>query len=148
MSRPIVVALAAALTVSAGVARAQQTSSGTPPKRPTLDELEARARRDSLDPEAHFRLAQRYDRLNRLDDEERELHATIAVDPRYAPAYLWLGDLPFDRRPKLWEEDRKGKVPEALRPGTYVLVLRVRDAAGNVGSGDVVFTVQPRKGPR
>jgi hypothetical protein len=36
----------------------------------------------------------------------------------------------------------------ALRPGTYVLVLRVRDAAGNVGSGDVVFTVQPRKGPR
>ncbi len=33
---------------------------------------------------------------------------------------------------------------EALRPGTYVLVLRVRDAAGNVGSGDVVFTVEPR----
>jgi hypothetical protein len=36
----------------------------------------------------------------------------------------------------------------ALRPGTYVLVLRVRDAAGNVGAGDVVFTVQPRKGSR
>ena len=34
---------------------------------------------------------------------------------------------------------------EALKPGTYVLVLRVRDAAGNTGSGDVVFTVQPRK---
>ncbi|MCI0457965.1 MAG: hypothetical protein L0Z62_13445 [Gemmataceae bacterium] len=34
---------------------------------------------------------------------------------------------------------------EVLRPGTYVLVLRVRDAAGNVGSGDVVFTVEPRK---
>jgi hypothetical protein len=33
---------------------------------------------------------------------------------------------------------------EALRPGTYVLVLRVRDAAGNVGAGDIVFTVQPR----
>jgi hypothetical protein len=33
---------------------------------------------------------------------------------------------------------------ESLRPGTYVLMLRVRDAAGNVGSGDVVFTVQPR----
>jgi hypothetical protein len=28
-----------------------------------------------------------------------------------------------------------------LKPGTYVLVLRVRDAAGNTGSGDVVFTV-------
>jgi hypothetical protein len=33
---------------------------------------------------------------------------------------------------------------ESLRPGTYVLVLRVRDAAGNTGSGDVVFTIQPR----
>ena len=31
---------------------------------------------------------------------------------------------------------------EGLKPGTYVLVLRVRDAAGNTGSGDVVFTVE------
>jgi sugar lactone lactonase YvrE len=30
---------------------------------------------------------------------------------------------------------------DPLRPGTHVLVLRVRDAAGNVGSGDVVFRV-------
>jgi hypothetical protein len=29
----------------------------------------------------------------------------------------------------------------ALKPGTYVVVLRVHDAEGNVGSGDVVFTV-------
>ncbi|HEV3203462.1 MAG TPA: WD40 repeat domain-containing protein [Gemmataceae bacterium] len=28
-----------------------------------------------------------------------------------------------------------------LKPGTYVVVLRVRDAAGNLGSGDVVFSV-------
>jgi hypothetical protein len=33
---------------------------------------------------------------------------------------------------------------DPLRPGTYVLILRVRDAAGNVGSGDVVFTVRER----
>ena len=33
---------------------------------------------------------------------------------------------------------------DTLRPGTYVLLLRVRDAAGNVGTGDVVFTVQPK----
>jgi hypothetical protein len=31
---------------------------------------------------------------------------------------------------------------EALKPGTHVLMLRVRDAAGNVGTGDVVFTVK------
>ncbi len=30
---------------------------------------------------------------------------------------------------------------ESLKPGTYVLVLRVRDAAGNTGSADLVFTV-------
>jgi hypothetical protein len=29
----------------------------------------------------------------------------------------------------------------ALKPGSYVLVLRVKDAAGNTGSSDVVFTV-------
>src|SRR5262249_8940633 len=34
---------------------------------------------------------------------------------------------------------------EPLKPGTYVLVLRVRDAAGNTGSGDVVFTVREPK---
>jgi hypothetical protein len=33
---------------------------------------------------------------------------------------------------------------EALKPGAYVLVLRVKDAAGNIGSGDAVFTVQAR----
>jgi hypothetical protein len=37
---------------------------------------------------------------------------------------------------------------EALKPGTYVVVLRVRDAAGNVGSGDTVFSVQTRGVPR
>ena len=42
------------------------------------------------------------------------MRLAIAVDPRYAPAYLWLADLPYDRRPKLWEEERKGKVPPAL----------------------------------
>jgi hypothetical protein len=31
---------------------------------------------------------------------------------------------------------------EILKPGTYVVVLKVKDAAGNTGSGDVVFTVK------
>ncbi len=34
---------------------------------------------------------------------------------------------------------------EGLRPGTYVLVLRVKDASGNMGASDVVFTVQPKR---
>jgi hypothetical protein len=31
---------------------------------------------------------------------------------------------------------------EGLKPGTHVLVLRVRDAAGNNGSADVLFEVK------
>jgi hypothetical protein len=34
---------------------------------------------------------------------------------------------------------------ETLKPGSYVLVLKVKDAAGNTGSADVVFTVQAAK---
>lgn len=30
---------------------------------------------------------------------------------------------------------------DALKPGTHVLVLKVKDASGNTGSGDVLFTV-------
>jgi hypothetical protein len=33
---------------------------------------------------------------------------------------------------------------ESLKPGTYVLVLRVSDAAGNTGAGDVMFTIPTR----
>jgi hypothetical protein len=33
---------------------------------------------------------------------------------------------------------------EALSPGTYVVVLRVKDAAGNTGTGDATFTVKEK----
>jgi hypothetical protein len=35
----------------------------------------------------------------------------------------------------------------ALKPGTYVVVLRAKDAAGNTGSGDLVFTVSNKDKP-
>jgi len=31
----------------------------------------------------------------------------------------------------------------ALKAGSYILVMRVRDAAGNTGSGDLMFTIKP-----
>jgi len=34
---------------------------------------------------------------------------------------------------------------DSLRPGTHVMVIRVKDAAGNVGSGDVVFRIPEAK---
>jgi len=114
MSRPIVLTLAtAALVAGAGGAIAQQRPPA--PKPLTLEELEARARQDSLDPEAHFRLALRYNELKRFDAEERELRASIALHRRFAPAYPWLGYLPYDRWPKLWADERKERVsPDQL----------------------------------
>jgi tetratricopeptide (TPR) repeat protein len=79
----------------------------------TLAQLEAAARQDSLDPESHYSLAFRYDSLKRFDDAEREARQAVAIDPHYAPALLLLAYLPYDRRPKLWSEVRRGKVPAA-----------------------------------
>jgi hypothetical protein len=56
----------------------------------------------------------------------------------------WVNVFPADGLFDSKEETFKFKT-EGLKPGTYVLVLRVKDAAGNTGSGDVVFTVQPKK---
>jgi hypothetical protein len=34
---------------------------------------------------------------------------------------------------------------DGLKPGTHVIVLRVKDAAGNVGTGDLVFTISGKR---
>jgi tetratricopeptide (TPR) repeat protein len=99
------------LVVAGAVPAAAQTA-----QRPqTLAELEAGAQRDSLDPDALYRLALRYDALKRYDDAGRVLKNLLGIDPRYAPAWLLLGYLPYDRRPKLWEEVSKDKVPPAWK---------------------------------
>jgi hypothetical protein len=52
----------------------------------------------------------------------------------------WVNVFPTDGLFDARAESFKFKT-EGLKPGTYVLVLRVKDAAGNTGSSDVVFTV-------
>lgn len=66
---------------------------------------------DSLDAETEFRLGRFYEFAHRYDDEERAFRTAIAADPRYAPAYLWLGDLPYVREPKLAKAEQQGRVP-------------------------------------
>ncbi|HEX4561317.1 MAG TPA: tetratricopeptide repeat protein [Gemmatimonadales bacterium] len=78
----------------------------------SIAQLEARIRAgDSLDAETEFRLGRYYEFARRYDDEERALRTAIAADPRYAPAYLWLGDLPYVREPKLIKDEQKDRVP-------------------------------------
>lgn len=79
----------------------------------TLAELEAAAHHDSLDAGMLYRLALRYDLVKRFDDAERLAREVVSIDPRCAQAWLLLAHLPYDRRPKLWDEVRKDKVPAA-----------------------------------
>ncbi len=67
----------------------------------------------------------------------RVVSASFAVDGK-----KWINVFPqdglFDSKSEAFRFQT-----ESLKPGTHVLVLRVRDAAGNTGSADVVFSVPP-----
>ena len=99
--------------------RAQQDS---------IARLEAQVRAgDSLDAETEFRLGRFYEFAHRYDDEERAFRTAIAADPRYAPAYLWLGDLPYVREPKLIKDEEKNRIPpEWTKPLDDAARLRVQ----------------------
>ena len=77
----------------------------------SLPDLEARVGQDSLDPVAHYDIALGYWVAGRFDDAERSLQRAVTIEPKFAPGYLGLAFLPYARRPKLWKEDLKNKVP-------------------------------------
>ncbi|HWA58619.1 MAG TPA: tetratricopeptide repeat protein [Gemmatimonadales bacterium] len=79
-----------------------------------LGTLEDRVAADSMDPAAHYDLGLAYWLSRRYDEAERHLRRAIAIEPHLAPGYLALAYLPYARRPKLWDEVRKGKVPAEL----------------------------------
>lgn len=77
----------------------------------SLAELEARVGQDSLDPVIHYDLALGYWVAERFDEAERSLRRAVTIEPKFAPGYLGLAFLPYARRPKLWGEEMKNKVP-------------------------------------
>lgn len=81
----------------------------------TLAQREAVAAADSLDADEQFRLAVAYHERRRWDEEAAALRRVLAIDPRYAPAYIGLATMPYHRRPRLATEERKGKVPPQWR---------------------------------
>jgi tetratricopeptide (TPR) repeat protein len=99
-------ALALGLAAAPGPAVAQRGKLLIP-----LDQLEARAARDSGDAAAQYDLGLAYLVKRRADDAERAFRSAIAVDSRFAPAYLGLAALPYVRRPALWKEVGLDKVP-------------------------------------
>ncbi|MFO0968989.1 MAG: hypothetical protein U0793_25840 [Gemmataceae bacterium] len=90
-------------------------------------------------------------KLTGIEDGKAKIEAT-AVDPM-----VRLTEAAFALNGKKWTNvfptdglfDSKSETfrftTETLRPGAYVLVLRVRDAAGNTGSADVLFMIPGKK---
>lgn len=81
-----------------------------------LGSIEDRVATDSMDSAAHYDLALAYWLKKRYDDAEKHLRRAIAIEPKMAQAYLALSYLPYGRRPKLWDEEDKGKIPAELMP--------------------------------
>jgi hypothetical protein len=89
-------------------------------------------------------------RVTAVDGNKAVIEAD-AVDPlsRLASAsfsvngHKWVSVFPKDG---LFDDKRKAFrfTTETLAPGTYVVVLRVKDAAGNVGAGDCTFTIREK----
>lgn len=98
-----------ALWLLPGVSAAQQVSLTVP-----LDRLEARAVRDSTDPLVLYDLGIGYWVNRRFDEAEAALRKADAIDPRVPEVQLALAYLPYARRPKLWQEESKRKVPPDL----------------------------------
>ena len=85
MKPPTAVALVALLGAASGNAAAQKAIVTEP-----LPVLEARARSDSNDPAAHYNVAMGYLGARRFADAERELREAVAIDARFADAWLAL----------------------------------------------------------
>lgn len=110
VSSPVTLAVLLAAVVSASPAEGQWAHLAV-----SLDTLIARAGRDSLDPVAQYELGIGYWSARRYDEAERALRRSVAIEPKTAPGYLALSFLPYARRPKLWLEEYRGKVPPELK---------------------------------
>jgi len=99
------------LWLAAVPAVAQQVTLALP-----LERLIALAARDSTDPLVLYDLGVGYWVSGDFVQAEAALRRADAIDPRVPEVQLALAYLPYARRPKLWQEETKGKVPQALIP--------------------------------
>lgn len=81
----------------------------------SIPQLEAAVRRDSNDAQLHYRLGIAYWSRKRYDEAGRSLLTAVAIERRFADAYLALGYLPYARHQQLMKEAAQGKVPAEWR---------------------------------
>ena len=103
------VTLVVLLAAASGTAAAQKVIVTEP-----LPVLEARVRSDSNDPAAHYNVAMGYLSAKRFDDAERELREAVAIDARFADAWLALS-IVHDLDEPYWKNLRRAGGDTAAR---------------------------------
>ena len=80
-----------------------------------LSDVEAWAREDTNDADRAYFLALRHWKDHHWRQTDSLLRLAIQLEPRHAEAYLALSYLPYSRRPSLWEEVLKDRVPDSWK---------------------------------
>jgi Tfp pilus assembly protein PilF len=81
-----------------------------------LKDVQAWAREDTNDLQRQYYLALAQWKRHHWQEADSLLRFVARTEPRYAEAYLALAYLPYARRPKLSEEEMRGRVPKEWRP--------------------------------
>ncbi|HXF95355.1 MAG TPA: tetratricopeptide repeat protein [Gemmatimonadales bacterium] len=76
-----------------------------------LEELQALVRSDSNEARVHYFLGLGYWKKRKWAEADSALRTAVRLDPRFAEAYLALGYLPYARRPQLFTDEARGRVP-------------------------------------
>ena len=79
-------------------------------------QLEEVTRKDSNEATLRYYLGLAYWSKNKFDQADSALRLALQLNPRYAEAYLALAYLPYMRRPALFTEEMKDRVPDKWIP--------------------------------
>lgn len=112
-----------------------------------LKDVEVWAREDTNDAQRQYYLALRHWREHHWRQVDSLLRLAVQLEPRYTDAYLALYFLPYARRPTLWNEEGRDRVPDSWKPivdeahGFYQRAIRI-DPMVNLQIMGVAFEIE------
>jgi len=112
-----------------------------------LQDVEVWAREDTNDAERQYFLALRHWREHHWRQTDSLLRLAVKLAPRYTDAYLALYLLPYARRPSLWSEEGRGRVPDSWKSivdeahGFYQRAIRI-DPMVNLQIMSIAFEIK------
>lgn len=113
----------------------------------SLKDIEAWAREDTNDAQRIYVLAIRQWREHHWRQVDSLLRLAVQLEPRYTDPYLALYFLPYARRPTLWNEEGRGRVPASWKAtldeahGFYQRAIRI-DPMVNLQIMSVAFEIE------